>query len=142
MSTLFADESNGANEVRGVNAAGEPVVLVADDERNIVDFLTDLLEDEGYEVIQAFDGEMALAEIDRTSPDLVIADVMMPRLDGLSLLRKLEERGKDIPVILMSAAVTPRSTSATFVPKPFDIDTMLSVIRVTIGDREEDQPTG
>jgi DNA-binding response OmpR family regulator len=121
-----------------VNDAGQPVVLVADDERNIVEFLTDLLEDEGYDVVQAFDGEMALAEIGRTNPDLVIADVMMPRLDGLSLLHALEEQGKAIPVILMSAAVTPRSTSATFVPKPFDIETMLSVIRVTIGEREHE----
>jgi DNA-binding response OmpR family regulator len=134
MNTLFTGNHTGTTEVHGVNQSGEPVVLVADDERNIVEFLTDLLEDEGFDVIQAFDGQSALAQIDQLDPDLVIADVMMPRMDGLSLLREVEERGKTIPFILMSAAVTPRSTTATFVPKPFDIDTMLSVIRVTIGE--------
>lgn len=108
------------------------VVVVADDERNIVDFLTDLLQDEGYQVIQAFDGAMVLDVMTHTTPDLVIADVMMPRLDGLSLLRELEKRGADVPVILMSAAVTPRSTTATFLPKPFDIETMLSLVHGTI----------
>ena len=117
------------------NEAGETVVLVVDDERNIVDFLTDLLQDEGYQVVQAFDGVMALEQINRSRPDLVIADVMMPRLDGLALLRLVEERGESIPFILMSAAVTPRLSTATFVPKPFDIDKMLQVVHGTIGDR-------
>ena len=121
-----------ANEVVRVNRPGGQVVLVADDERNIVDFLSDLLRDEGYDVVQAYDGIMALEEIDRAAPDLVIADVMMPRLDGLALLRMIEAREKPIPFILMSAAVIPRSTTATFVPKPFDIDTMLSVVHSTI----------
>ena len=103
-------------------------MLVADDEHNIVDFLSDLLRDEGYDVVQAFDGIMALEEIDRSSPDLVIADVMMPRLDGLALQRMVENREKPIPFILMSAAVIPRSSNATFIPKPFDIETMLSLI--------------
>lgn len=108
------------------------MVLVADDEPNIVDFLTDLLQDEGFQVLQAYDGLMALEQIDRQHPDLVIADVMMPKLDGLSLLRAVEERGVPIPFILMSAAVTPRATTATFVPKPFDIDKMLQVVQGTI----------
>jgi two-component system response regulator MprA len=119
-------------EVYEVKERDEAVVLVADDERNIVDFLTDLLQDEGYRVLQAFDGVMALEQINRQQPDLIIADVMMPRLDGLALLRLVEERDKPIPFILMSAAVTPRSSTATFVPKPFDIDTMLQSVQGTI----------
>ena len=117
------------NEVGRVNEVGEQVILVADDERNIVDFLSDLLRDEGFKVVQAYDGIMALEEIDRATPDLVIADVMMPRLDGLALLRLVEAREKPIPFILMSAAVIPRSTNAEFIPKPFDIDTMLRMVR-------------
>jgi DNA-binding response OmpR family regulator len=120
------------NEVERVNTSGEQVILVADDERNIVDFLSDLLRDEGFDVVQAYDGIMALEEIDRAQPDLVIADVMMPRLDGLALLHLIEARDKPIPVILMSAAVIPRSSSAAFIPKPFDIDTMLNAVRGTI----------
>ncbi len=119
-------------EVYEVNQRDDAVVLVADDERNIVEFLTDLLQDEGYQVLQAFDGVMALEQINRQRPDLIIADVMMPRLDGLALLRLVEERGEPIPFILMSAAVTPRSSRATFVPKPFDIDTMLQIVQGSI----------
>ena len=118
--------------VERVNVSGEQVILVADDERNIVDFLSDLLRDEGFNVVQAYDGIMALEEIDRAQPDLVIADVMMPRLDGLALLHLIQARDKPIPFILMSAAVVPRSTNAEFVPKPFDIDTMLNAVRGTI----------
>ena len=104
------------------------VVLIVDDERHIVDLLEDLFHDEGYQVRRAYDGMAALAAIDREMPDLVVADVMMPRLDGLSLYHRIRERSNSLPVILMSAAVTPRAVDATFIPKPFDIDTLLDVV--------------
>lgn len=109
-------------------------VLVVDDERYIVDLLADLLEEEGYRVKRAYDGVGALEIVDHQVPDLVLADVMMPRLDGLALVRNLRERGLAIPVILMSAAVTPRYSDVTFVPKPFDIDHVLDVIDSTLPD--------
>ncbi len=103
-------------------------VLVVDDERYIVDLLTDLLEDEGYRVLRAYDGLAALDQISLQAPDLVVADVMMPRLDGLSLAGEISARGLDIPIILMSAAVTPRTGGIAFIPKPFDIDAMLVLV--------------
>ncbi len=109
------------------------VVLIVDDERHIVDLLEDLFRDEGYRVRRAYDGLAALASLDRGMPDLVIADVMMPRLDGLSLFNRIRERSEDLPVILMSAAVTPRSIDATFVPKPFDIETLLDLVEEKLG---------
>ena len=112
---------------------GVAVVLIVDDERHIVDLLDDLFRDEGYQVRRAYDGLAALAAIDREMPDLVIADVMMPRLDGLALYSRIRERSRDLPVILMSAAVTPRSVDATFVPKPFDIETLLDVVEEKLG---------
>jgi CheY-like chemotaxis protein len=66
-------------------------------------------------------------------PDLILTDVMMPRLDGLSLVARLHERGDRIPVILMSAAVTPRNPGIAFIAKPFDIDDMLRVIDEMVG---------
>jgi DNA-binding response OmpR family regulator len=113
----------------------QAVVLVVDDERYIVDLLTDLFQDEGYEVQRAYDGVAALDVIDRDMPDLVVADVMMPRLDGLSLYNQIRERSEKLPVILMSAAVTPRSLDATFVPKPFDIDTLLQLVEEKLNHR-------
>jgi two-component system, OmpR family, response regulator MprA len=105
-----------------------PVVLVVDDERPIVDLLEDLLQDQGYVVRRAYDGMTALQQIDREMPDLVVTDVMMPRLDGLTLFNEIRTRAETLPVILMSAAVTPRKIDATFVPKPFDIDMLLDIV--------------
>lgn len=113
------------------------VVLVVDDERYIVDLLTDLFQDEGYRVQRAYDGQTALDVIDRDTPDLVVADVMMPRLDGLSLYNEIRQRHEDLPVILMSAAVTPRDLKATFIPKPFDIDALLDLVEEKLGERPQ-----
>jgi len=104
------------------------VVLIVDDERYIVDLLSDLLEDEGYEVLRAADGQAALDVLDRHQPDLVVADVMMPRIDGVRLLSIIREHDKELPVILMSAAVTPRMDGVPFLPKPFDIDDLLALV--------------
>lgn len=111
-----------------VGMSDAPVVLVVDDERPIVDLLQDLLQDQGYEVRRAYDGVTALQLIERDPPDLVVTDVMMPRLDGLALFSEIRMRTPALPVILMSAAVTPRKIDATFVPKPFDIDTLLDLV--------------
>lgn len=104
------------------------VVLIVDDERYIVDLLSDLLEDEGYTVLRAADGQAALDVLDRHQPDLVVTDVMMPRIDGVRLLSIIREQHKDLPVILMSAAVTPRLAGVPFLPKPFDIEDLLALI--------------
>ena len=113
---------------------GPPAVLVVDDEWRIVDLLADLLEDEGYTVTRAYDGAGALEAVARCTPDLVIADVMMPRLDGLALTAELRRRGLTMPVILMSAVVRPRANNVIFVPKPFDIDAVLALIEHTLAD--------
>ncbi len=114
--------------------AGERV-LVVDDEPYIVDLLDELLDDEGYHVQRANDGIAALEEIERHPPDLILADVMMPRLDGLKLASRLRDRGDRTPIILMSAAVTPRDASYAFIAKPFDIDEMLGLVADMLDDR-------
>lgn len=111
----------------------QQIILVVDDERFIVSLLTEILEDEGYVVRIASDGEAALQEIETTRPDLVVADIMMPRLDGLTLAATLRSWQQPIPVILMSAAVTPRSQGVSFIPKPFDIDDLLVAVEKIIG---------
>lgn len=121
-------QSNDGGPLRGASSKNNFVVLVVDDERYIVDLLTDLFQDEGYEVHRAYDGVAALEQIECREPDLVVADVMMPRLDGLSLFNEIRQRNVHMPVILMSAAVTPRSVGALFIPKPFDIDALLDLV--------------
>src|SRR5688572_8449261 len=78
------------------------VVLVVDDESMLRNLLSRLLRMEGYEVIEASDGEEALAQLEAGKPDLVLLDVMMPARDGLDVLGDLRKTS-DVPVILVSA---------------------------------------
>src|SRR5205814_5652535 len=66
-------------------------ILVVDDEQNARAALRTILSEEGYEIAEAADGEEGLARLQEWEPDLVLADVRMPRMDGLSLLRKAKE---------------------------------------------------
>ena len=77
-------------------------ILVVDDNREIVYSISELLKYEGYQVLQAYDGMEALETVESKKVDLILLDVMMPRLNGLSALMKLRERHK-IPVIILSA---------------------------------------
>ncbi len=104
-------------------------VLVVDDEPAIREIVAMLLEDEGYLVRHAKDGVEALAAVDDDSIDLVVSDVVMPRLDGASLVRKLRRRGYLIPVVLMSAVYADVDLPGVrFVPKPFEIDRLLGTV--------------
>ena len=111
-------------------------VLVADDEVHIVDLLSILLEEEGFQVVRAYDGEEAWELAERLQPDLVISDVTMPRVGGLDLLRRFRSDGtplRNTPVILMSAvARTIDEESVAFLPKPFDLDRMLSLVETEL----------
>ncbi|MDE7044701.1 MAG: response regulator, partial [Acetatifactor sp.] len=77
-------------------------VLVVDDDREIVKAIGILLEGEGYKVLKAYDGLQALDILSAHPVSLVLIDVMMPRLDGLSALMRIREK-KNIPVIVLSA---------------------------------------
>ena len=80
-------------------------ILVVDDEVYIVHILDFSLGMEGYEVITALDGEAALEKARNEKPDLIVLDIMMPKLDGYETCKALksESKTKDIPVILLSA---------------------------------------
>lgn len=77
-------------------------VLVVDDDREIVKAIALLLEKEGYRVLKAYDGMEALGILAEQSVRLIIMDVMMPRLDGLSAMMKIRER-QNLPIIVLSA---------------------------------------
>jgi two-component system, OmpR family, alkaline phosphatase synthesis response regulator PhoP len=77
-------------------------ILVIDDERNIVELLRLYLEKEGWAVITAGDGETGLELHRRHEPDLIILDVMLPRLDGLEVCREVRRRG-DTPILMLTA---------------------------------------
>jgi two-component system alkaline phosphatase synthesis response regulator PhoP len=77
-------------------------ILVVDDERNIVALVRLYLEKEGFNVVAASDGEQALVQYERTDPDLVVLDVMLPKLDGFEVCRELRRRG-DVPILMLTA---------------------------------------
>lgn len=118
-----------------------PLVLVVDDERHIVALLTELLEDEGYHVMSAYDGVDALELVRAHAPDLVLADIMMPRMDGLALLNSLHESNAVLPVVLMSAAVTPLTHEVPYISKPFDLEELLNVLAHELANRQETDPS-
>lgn len=77
-------------------------VLVCDDDREIVEAIEIYLSQEGYKVLKAYDGEEALKVPDREKVDLLIIDVMMPKLDGIRATLKIREK-KNMPIIILSA---------------------------------------
>jgi len=82
-------------------------VLVVDDEQSLRKVLAATLQREGYEVQVASDGEEALAALDRDGADVVVTDLVMPRMDGLSLLRKVvASTGRTVIVVRRTAAWT------------------------------------
>ncbi len=108
-------------------------VLVVDDERPIVNLLRDVLEDEGYTVIEAYDGATALALARSRHPDLVLSDIMLPHMNGAELARTLlaDPPVPHLTVILMSAAHPPDLAGvpvAAFLGKPFAITAVSDVV--------------
>ena len=78
-------------------------ILVVDDEPNVCELIRIYLEREGYDVIIAHDGETALSLIEQERPQLVVLDLMLPKLDGWKVCEKLRSRGNKIPIIMLSA---------------------------------------
>jgi PAS domain S-box-containing protein len=92
-----------------------PTILVVNDTVEVLELLTLLLTHEGYRVISAADGRSALEMAQRSEPDIVISDVVMPEMDGLEFCRRLKEdaRTRDVPVLLVSALRTGEEDSLT-----------------------------
>jgi two-component system response regulator VicR len=107
-------------------------ILVADDDDTILGLVAYLLEDEGYRVLRASDGAEALACAQREAPDLVLTDIMMPRMTGVELLARLRAApALAVPVILMSAvtrAPNPLPPRTAFLPKPFELAALLELV--------------
>lgn len=81
----------------------DQTILVVDDEESIRFLYREELEEEGYTVITAADGEEALRKVRKDKPDLITLDIRMPGMDGIEVLHKIREMDKDIPVIMSTA---------------------------------------
>jgi DNA-binding response OmpR family regulator len=110
-------------------------ILVVDDDPELHDLITFAIEREGYEVLHALDAFEGLDIIAREKVDLALLDVMMPKMDGLTMLSRLREHNNDLRVIVMTALTTPetavsalRDQACDFLAKPFEIQQLLSAI--------------
>jgi two-component system NtrC family response regulator/two-component system response regulator HydG len=117
-------------------------VLVVDDEQNARAALRTILSEEGYEIVEARDGEEALARLSETAPDVVLADVRMPKMDGLELLRKAKEQGSEAPFVMMtafarveSAVEAMRLGAENYLVKPLDVSAVLVFLEKALEKR-------
>lgn len=124
--------------MRTMQTATATSVLVVDDEPQVVWMLRFSLEAEGYQTLEARDGRAALEEIRRHRPDLVLLDVMMPVMDGWSVLEELqalpEQERPRVVVVSARASLRDRAKAAelgadAFVAKPFNVEDLLDLLR-------------
>ena len=115
-----------------------PHLVVVDDEPSIREICVDVLSSEGYEVSTADNGREAVDLLASKPADLVLMDIMMPVLDGVTACKLLREneQTRDIPVVIMSASHNIHSQiselqhmASAVVPKPFDFDELLNTVR-------------
>ena len=114
------------------------VILVVDDNKEIVDSLGKLLELEGYGIITAYDGMEALEKLENNHVDLILLDVMMPRLNGLSALMKIRENYK-IPAIILSAKTEERDKVSglvlgadDYISKPYNAAELIARVKAQL----------
>ena len=121
-------------------------VLVVDDERAMREFLSVLLGKQGHRVIVASDGEQALRIVSGQPLDLVISDIRMPKVDGITLLAGIRERFAHLPVILITAYASSDSTiqamrlgADDYITKPFRLDEIRLVVGKALASRKKRQ---
>jgi len=120
-------------------------ILIVDDERDIVVILKLALEKEGYDVIEAYDGLEALEKVAQNKPDIILLDIMMPKMDGHSVNLKLKENKETagIPVIVITGRgqlkelIQSRQeiSIVAYLEKPFTVSMLLVKIREALGEK-------
>ncbi len=114
-------------------------ILVVDDEKKIVDIISFNLAREGYKVITAFDGEKGLELALTENPELILLDIMMPKLDGLEVCKKIRERQIQTPIIMLTAKAEEIDKVVGFelgaddyVTKPFGLRELLARVKANL----------
>ena len=127
-----------------MNAPGPTRILLVDDDPNLLVFLAGQLRSDGFEVQTARDGQEALRRLEGAWPDILLIDLLMPRLDGLSLARQVKARA-DLPIIVLSAidagdskAEALEEVAEDYITKPFhypELRARITRVLRRVGDR-------
>ncbi len=113
-------------------------ILIVDDSASMRQLVTFALEDAGYDVVQAVDGEDALSKADQSKAEMVITDLNMPKLDGIGLIRQLRERSeyKFTPIVMLTTESQEtkkkegrQAGASGWIVKPFTPDQLIGVVR-------------
>src|SRR5690625_3361876 len=122
-------------------------ILVVDDEKPISDIIKFNLEKEGYEVVTAFDGEEALEKVTAEEPDLIVLDIMLPKIDGLEVVREVR-KNHDMPIIMVTAKETEIDKvlglelgADDYVTKPFSNRELVARVKANLRRQSATQPT-
>ena len=117
-------------------------VLIADDEADIVETLQFMLESDGFDVLTAYDGEEALNIARKAIPDIILLDVMMPKINGykVSRLLKFDKKFQDIPILMITARsqeedklIGEETGADEYITKPFEISNVIELINKHLG---------
>jgi DNA-binding response OmpR family regulator len=116
-----------------------PRVLVVDDQKTIVETCRLYLEHAGFEVVVGFNGEQALAEARDSKPDLIVLDLMLPRVDGRDVCRQLRDQGVKVPIVMLTALATEEDRIAglelgadDYIIKPFSPRELVARVRAIL----------
>jgi len=113
-------------------------ILIVDDEVDLVETVRFPLEMEGYRVLVSYNGEDALNQARKENPDLILLDLMLPKLDGYKVCRllKFDDRYKHIPILMLTAktqekdkALGMETGANEYITKPFEIDHLLKKVK-------------
>jgi two-component system KDP operon response regulator KdpE len=126
-------------------------LLIVDDEAYLLRTMSISLANRGYDVTTATTAGHALAEFNRTPPDVLVLDLGLPDLDGMEVIRELHDRGSDVPIVVLSARTGSSDMVAAldlgavdYVTKPFDMDELIARLRAVIrrADRDTERTAG
>jgi len=113
-------------------------ILIVDDEVDLVETVRFPLEMEGFNVLVSYNGEDALSQARKEKPDLILLDLMLPKLDGYKVCRllKFDERYKNIPILMLTAktqekdkALGMETGANEYITKPFDLDKLVEKVK-------------
>lgn len=117
-------------------------ILVVDDEPQNVTLITSRLKVNGYEVISAFDGQEALDKVHQEKPDLIILDILLPKINGYKVCNMLasDSEYKHIPIVMLTGLGEAKNIgegmnngAVAYVTKPFKAEILLGIIKATVG---------